>query len=369
MRARELIGLGTTLVFAAALIVEPALAKSSLGIGSAAVTAQPSGGLFAPIFSQIATYQREFFTALRQALIQLKKDGSALPFLVGLSFAYGVFHAAGPGHGKAVISSYMLANEVELRRGILLSFVSSLLQAVSALALVGVGWYVLRGTAVSMTDATDVLEIASYALIALFGAWLLTRKLLRLFGGLRTGGTLAFAPPRLAKKQTDPAGALAFAAPGGAGFMRGGAPLMRPASAAFDAGICTDDEDTCACGRAHIPNPKDLGGRMTLGSAAAAVFAVGLRPCSGAIVVLTFALLNSLYLGGILSVFAMAIGTALTVSAIACVAVFAKGFALKASGGGTMGRAVAATVEIAGALFLLIVGLLLLGGALQTASA
>ncbi len=367
MRARELIGLGTVLVFAAVLIAEPVLAKSSLGIGSAEVTAQPSGGLFAPIFTQIATYQREFFTALRQALIQLKQDGSALPFLVGLSFAYGVFHAAGPGHGKAVISSYMLANEVELRRGILLSFVSSLLQAVSALALVGVGWYVLRGTTVSMTDATDALEIASYALIALFGVWLLTRKLLLLVsGGRRTGRALAFAPARLAKKQPDPAGALAFAAPGGADA-RGGPPLMRPASAAFDAGTCTDDDDTCGCGRPHIPNPKDLGGRMTFGSAAAAVFAVGLRPCSGAIVVLTFALINSLYLGGILSVFAMAIGTALTVSAIACVAVFAKGFALKASGGGTLGRAVGTTLEIAGALFLLIVGLLLLGGALQTA--
>jgi len=365
MRARELIGLGTAIIFAAALIAGPALAKSSLGIGSAEVTAQPSGGLFGPIFTQIATYQREFFTALRQALIQLKQDGSALPFLVGLSFAYGVFHAAGPGHGKAVISSYMLANEVELRRGILLSFVSSLLQAVSALALVGVGWYVLRGTAVSMTDATDALEIASYALIALFGAWLLTRKLLRLVGGRRAVGALAFAPARLAKKQADPAGALAFAAPG-AGAIRGGPPLMRPASTAFDPGTCTDDEKSCGCGRAHFPNPKYLGGRMTFGSAAAAVFAVGLRPCSGAIVVLTFALINSLYLGGILSVFAMAIGTALTVSAIACVAVFAKGFALKASGGGTLGWAVGTTLEIAGALFLLIVGLLLLGGALQT---
>lgn len=366
MRARELIGLGTAIIFAAALIAEPALAKSSLGIGSAEVTAQPSGGLFGPIFTHIASYQREFFTALRQALIQLKQDGSALPFLVGLSFAYGVFHAAGPGHGKAVISSYMLANEVELRRGILLSFVSSLLQAVSALALVGVGWYVLRGTAVSMTDATDALEIASYALIVLFGAWLLTRKLLRLVSsGRRTAGALAFAPTRLAKKQADAAGGLAFAAPGAGA--RGGSPLMRPASASFAPGTCTDDNDTCGCGRAHIPNPKDLGGRMTLGTAAAAVFAVGLRPCSGAIVVLTFALINSLYLGGILSVFAMAIGTALTVSAIACVAVFAKGFALKASGGGTLGRAVGPTLEIVGALFLVIVGLLLLGGALQTA--
>ena len=55
--------------------------------------------------------------------------------LVGLSFAYGIFHAAGPGHGKAVISSYMLANEVALRRGIMLSFVSAFLQAVTAIVV------------------------------------------------------------------------------------------------------------------------------------------------------------------------------------------------------------------------------------------
>jgi len=47
----------------------------------------------------------------------LHSDGSAVWGLFGLSFAYGVFHAAGPGHGKALIASYMLANERALRRG------------------------------------------------------------------------------------------------------------------------------------------------------------------------------------------------------------------------------------------------------------
>jgi ABC-type nickel/cobalt efflux system permease component RcnA len=65
--------------------------------------------------------------------------------LVALSFAYGVFHAAGPGHGKAVISSYMLANEVALRRGVLLSFLSSMLQAVTAIVVMRAGLLLLRG--------------------------------------------------------------------------------------------------------------------------------------------------------------------------------------------------------------------------------
>ncbi|MEF2550439.1 nickel/cobalt transporter [Aurantimonas sp. A2-1-M11] len=364
MRSRQLI---LAAILLAAMAVEPALAKSSLGIGSAEVTAQPSGGFLGALFIEIAVYQRQFFTSLRQALVALKSDGAALPFLVGLSFVYGVFHAAGPGHGKAVISAYMLANEVQLRRGIVLSFASSLVQALSAIVVVGAGWYLLRGTAVSMTDATDVLEIASYGLIAGFGAWLLVRKLVRLARGMRPfGGGLAFAPAARfgSAGRGATAGGLAFASPDRAEAYA--KPLMRPASGGFAAEVCTDDAESCGCGRSHMPDPQALSERMTFGSAVSAVVAVGLRPCSGAIVVLTFALVNGLYLGGILSVFAMALGTAITVSAIACLAVFAKGTALRLGGGGSRGRLIGAGLEIAGALFLMVVGLLLLGGALQT---
>ena len=56
--------------------------------------------------------------------------------LGGLSFLYGVFHAAGPGHGKVVISSYVLANETQLRRGVTLSVLSALLQSVVAVVFV-----------------------------------------------------------------------------------------------------------------------------------------------------------------------------------------------------------------------------------------
>jgi High-affinity nickel-transport protein len=57
---------------------------------------------------------------------------------MGISFVYGVFHAAGPGHGKAVICSYLLANEETWRRGVVLSFASALLQAATAVAIVAV---------------------------------------------------------------------------------------------------------------------------------------------------------------------------------------------------------------------------------------
>ncbi len=82
---------------------------------------------------------------------------------MAISFAYGIFHAAGPGHGKAVISSYLVANEETARRGIVLSFASALLQALVAVAIVGVFAWLLNATAKTMCGAEKAIEIASYA--------------------------------------------------------------------------------------------------------------------------------------------------------------------------------------------------------------
>ncbi|BDA86051.1 nickel/cobalt efflux system [Aureimonas sp. SA4125] len=358
--------------------VDPGLAKSSLGIGTAETVSQPSG-LFSGLFIEINAYQREFFAALRAALVGMKNGSGGVFFLIGLSFAYGVFHAAGPGHGKAVISSYVLANEVQLRRGIALSFVSALLQAVTALVVVGAGWFVLRGTGVSMTDATNGLEIASFVLIIAFGCWLLLRKILRLVERSRRPALPSPNPVASSFGMGTSATGLAFAggvpaaARPGPTRLRGaempvvapGGPIMRPASGGFSSEVCVDDAEDCDCGRAHMPDPRALGAtRLSLGSAASAVFAVGLRPCTGAIVVLTFALLNGLYLGGVLSVLAMALGTAITVSAIAALAVFAKDVALRFGAAGGRRAAVLDSVEVIGALLVIALGVALLGGAL-----
>src|SRR5438046_7037383 len=89
--------------------------------------------------------------------------------LMGISFAYGIFHGAGPGHGKAVISSYLVANEETWRRGVVLSFASALLQALVAVAVVGIAAVLLNATASTMKRTVDVIEIVSYALIILIG--------------------------------------------------------------------------------------------------------------------------------------------------------------------------------------------------------
>ncbi|MFD1985918.1 nickel/cobalt transporter [Mesorhizobium newzealandense] len=377
-------------------------AQSSLGIGVNDGMA-PTTGPFAHILMWINLRQQEFYRALATAMKAMRQDGSKLWVLIGLSFAYGIFHAAGPGHGKAVISSYMVANEVALRRGILLSFVSALLQGLTAVAVMLLAYFVLRGTTISMTDAAWFMEIMSYVFVTLFGAWLLWRKLgpsvLRLFG-------------------RGPAYSLSAAHAGhshaGHGHSHAGhshtghshAAHSHSAHAHSHALHVHDDHDhahdhshdhhghgahdhdhgahdhthhdhahhdhaageVCdTCGHSHAPDPALLSGdRFDWRTAWSAVAAVGIRPCSGALIVLSFALLNGLWLGGLLSVLAMSLGTAITVSALATLAVTAKNWAVYFAGDGRMGNRIHSIVEIGGAAFVFLFGLLLLSASLAT---
>ena len=142
------------------------------GAPRAQAPAPPMGGVLGWIFAKQAEFYRQFSSLIRAA----KADGSVAWGLFGLSFLYGVFHAAGPGHGKAVISSYMVANEETWVRGVVLSFASALLQALVAVVLVGIAAALLNATAATMKRAVDLIEIVSYSLIILIGVRLLWVK-------------------------------------------------------------------------------------------------------------------------------------------------------------------------------------------------
>jgi nickel/cobalt transporter (NicO) family protein len=321
-----------------------AAAQSPLGIG----TAEPSirtTGFLGGFFSWVNMEQQGFYRMLTDALKDMRENPWQLWSLIGLSFTYGVFHAAGPGHGKAVISSYMIANETELKRGVLLSFLSSILQGVVAILLIGAVYLVLRGSSISMTNATRALEIASYALIAAFGGWLVFRKLRSM---------LRPAPAPATMHADDVHGH--------------SHEHHHHHHHHHDHHHAHGPGEVCAtCGHAHAPDPALLkGDRFALSEAWSAIVAVGLRPCSGALIVLSFALLNGLYLGGVLSVFAMSIGTAITVSILATMAVTAKGIAVRYASSDSAAARISNAIEIAGALLVLLLGLVLLGASLQS---
>src|SRR5262249_1505867 len=144
------------------------------GVGRppAAAAPPPSDGIIGWVLAK----QAEFYRSLSGFVRAAKADGSAVWGLLGLSLVYGVFHAAGPGPGKAVISAYLGPNEEAWRRGVVLSFASALLQALSAIAIVGIAAALLNATAHAMGQAVRWIEIASYLLIIVVGARLMLSK-------------------------------------------------------------------------------------------------------------------------------------------------------------------------------------------------
>jgi len=111
----------------------------------------------------ILAQESGFYRLLSGAIRAAKLSGGAPWGLIALSLGYGIFHAAGPGHGKAVIASYMLANERALRRGLVIAFGAALLQGLSAVTIVGLSAIVFKAAAARMTAAANVVEIVSYA--------------------------------------------------------------------------------------------------------------------------------------------------------------------------------------------------------------
>jgi ABC-type nickel/cobalt efflux system permease component RcnA len=269
--------------------------------------------------------------------------------LVGLGLAYGVVHAAGPGHGKAVLASYMLANETSLKRGAAMALMAALLQALIAIALVGAAGFAFGATASQMNEAADWIAVASYCSVAAIGAWLVWRK----------GGALIAALTQRADRRRAAASAPAYA---GVAWRQ---PAFSLSAAAYRAAPPGDADGSAGeCGHAHAPDPAQLNGPFSWRDAAGTVIAAGARPCSGAILVLVFAMTQGLFAAGVAAAFAIAIGTAATTGALAWMAVFAKSAAMRLAAGENSRLAlVARGFEFAAALAVLAFGVALLVGA------
>ena len=308
------------------------MAQNPFG-GPRPATEPQIGGIVGWILAKQSEFYREISATIRAA----KSDGSAVWTLLTISFAYGIFHAAGPGHGKAVISSYLVANQETARRGIVLSFASALMQSLVAVVMVAICAWLLNASAKTMCGAEKAIEIVSYALIAAFGARLVWTK-----GG---GFMRALQAPR-------PALAMASAGHGHG--------HDHHHHHDHDPDQHVHDERG---GHSHGPEPSELAGPGGWRRGFGAIFAVGMRPCSGAILVLVFALAQGLFWAGIAATFVMGLGTAITVATIAVVAVSAKDLARRLSagteGGGTL---VMRGVEFGAAGLVLLFGVGLLFG-------
>ncbi|HTB02620.1 MAG TPA: nickel/cobalt transporter [Bradyrhizobium sp.] len=372
MTTRRQIALSCLAIAAIGLVADGALhgalAQNPFGGPRAAPDAQIGG-----IVGWLMTKQSEFYREMSSTIRAAKADGSAVWTLLAISFAYGIFHAAGPGHGKTVISSYLVANEETARRGIVLSFVSALMQSLIAVLIVGIGAWLLNVTAKTMCGAERVIEIASYTLIAAFGVRLVWTKGGSFVRALqsswrRSGPQLApvlahAAAPRLdhghlAHGHGDHGHQCHGHAPAHATVVCD--PVPEHAHEGHHDHRHVHDEH---CGHSHGPEPTQLAGPGGWRRGFSAVLTVGIRPCSGAILVLVFALAQGLFWAGVAATFVMGLGTAITVATIAIVAVSAKGLARRLAAGREGGGALLMRgVEFGAAGLVLLFGMGLLLG-------
>lgn len=269
------------------------------------------------LLAYIYQKQREFQQRLTASLKRLKQNNAVIWVLLGISFLYGIFHAAGPGHGKMVLSSYMLASNTAARRGIAMAFAAAFVQAIVAILLVGVLATAIHATGVTISRTIVNIESGSYALIILFGLYLLWSKLKRF--------------------------------------------LKQNPAASDGEGPHHHHDDHDDCGHAHAPDPRQLEGDLPLLKAAGLVIAMGIRPCTGAVLVLLFALSQGIVWAGVAATFAMAFGTALTVSTLAMAALGSKRLVMHVS---SRNEVLAARIhqglEILGAALILVLGVILL---------
>jgi nickel/cobalt exporter len=308
----------------------------------AAPPAQASGPL-QQAYAWLTAKQAEVNHRLAAAVREIRTGNPLMATLVlaALSFAYGVLHAAGPGHGKAVISSYVLANERTVRRGIALSFLAALIQGLSALVVVGVLVLVLKATGLTMRATEGWLETASWALVAIVGAWLL-------WGQIRQARQMH------------------IVAPGADGHHTHGPDAHHQHTHAHGAHHDHHDHHHQCCDHAHMPDPRQLEAEWSWRKALALAFAVGVRPCTGAILVLVFAIGQGLLWAGVFATFAMAIGTAITVSALAALAVGSRELAARVGGAnGAAANRVRLVAGVGGSALVLVLGVVFFLGSLN----
>lgn len=280
-------------------------------------------------------WQRELHQELAGLLQQVKANPQKAGLtLMGFSLIYGIVHAIGPGHGKIVITTYLATHPSRLKNSLKLTFASAVVQGLVAVLLVTLMLGVLQLSSRQLHQSSFWLERGSFILVMLLGVLLCWRALKRCYFTL---------------KSLKPRRGLAINS-------------LRPLA---DNHV---HDEHCGCGHQHLPTDQQLQAGSDWRTQATIVLAMGLRPCSGAIMVLLFSKVIGVYLWGVLSALVMALGTSITVSLIGLLVFYSRTMAVKLSAKRTPAawQTVAwSALALAGGLILLLAGVLLFtaGGA------
>lgn len=167
-----------------------AAASGFCQVGSNPFTAKDSGprsgyagfmsAISAFFFNAMAPVQKtlnESLAAITRSLQGSRSLGGLL-FVILISLVYGMFHAAGPGHGKTIVSSFFLANDAKLRHSFMIGYLIAVVHALAALTVVLVLYYVIRGLfSTGIEQADHYIQLVTFGIIAALGAFMLLGRI------------------------------------------------------------------------------------------------------------------------------------------------------------------------------------------------
>ncbi|WP_122082525.1 nickel/cobalt transporter [Vibrio coralliirubri] len=310
-------------------------------------------------------WQREVNSELADLLYEAKSNPwGAGSYLIGFSFIYGMLHSLGPGHGKVIVSTYLATHPTKAKASLVLTVVSAFLQALVAILLVSV---LLWGFSASMrvvNDKANMFVSLSFALVAVVGALICWKALKNIYTAMRKPKLKVKAITTLA---TDTAAPISARSPMA---LRSSGSMVMGATNALQAADHTHADHSnadCGCGHQHVADAEAINKASTLREYAGIIVTIGIRPCTGAIMVLLFANMVGLYWMGVLSAFAMAVGTALTTSLIAMMTLTGKHLVKRYLAAGNKNSSESLKVaghylQLFGGILLVLIGLLLMSG-------
>ncbi|WP_435249187.1 nickel/cobalt transporter [Vibrio sp. nBUS_14] len=313
-------------------------------------------------------WQREVNSELADLLYEAKSNPwGAGSYLIGFSFVYGMLHSMGPGHGKVIVSTYLATHPTKAKASLVLTVVSAFLQALVAILLVSV---LLWGFSASMrvvNDKANMFVSLSFALVAVVGTLICSKALKNIYTTMRKPKLKVKAITTLAGDASSPISVQSPIVIRSS--VSAGSAMLNPTNALQPAEHSHADHShsDCGCGHQHVADADAINKASTIREYAGIIVTIGVRPCTGAIMVLLFANMVGLYWMGVLSAFAMAIGTAFTTSLIAIMTLTGKHLVKRYLSAGSKNSSASLKVaghylQLFGGILLVFIGLLLMNG-------
>ncbi len=278
-----------------------------------------SGG-FDSLAAWAAGEQREFQNQIARALRAARAEQpEAVATLLTVCFAYGFFHAIGPGHGKVLIGGYGLGRRVAFWRLSAISVLSSLGQAVTAIVLVYAGVLVFQMSRESLVGATEqVMAPISYGAIAAIGLWLVFRSI-RSFARRHRSETEHHHHHDHHDHDHN------------------------------DNGVCSD------CGHRHGPTAEEVAQVGSVREALLLIVSIAARPCTGALFVLILTWQMGIAMVGIAGAFTMALGTATVTTLVGWTSFGLRGGLLASTSATRFASVLAPTIELVAGLVVVVI--------------